>query len=86
MSFCRSQTDQWTQTLTTVTHEMTECESEMEEHELKIELLRKQLELAKSGRNQCRHRRLELQEKVCIAVKYMYILCTPHTGDVKNCK
>ena len=72
MSLCRSQTDQWTQTLTSVTHEMAECESEMEEHELKIELLRKQLELAKSGRNQCRHRRLELQKKVHIAVNFMH--------------
>ena len=43
---------------------MAECESEMEEHELKIELLRKQLDLARSGRDQCKQQRLELQNKV----------------------
>jgi hypothetical protein len=68
---CRSQTDQWTQTLTSITHEMAECESEMEEHELKIELLRKQLELAQCGRTHCRQRRLELQEKVRVAKEHI---------------
>lgn len=62
---CRSQTERWAKTLTSLTHKMAECESEMEEHELKIELLRKQLELARSGRDQCKQQRMTLQRKVC---------------------
>ena len=36
----------------------------MEEHELKIELLLKQLELGKSSRDQCQQQRTDLEEEV----------------------
>ena len=60
----RSQTELGSKELTSVTLRMAECESEMEEHELKIELLQRQLQLARDGRNRCRQQRAELQAKV----------------------
>ena len=47
-----------------MTLQMAECESEMEEHELKIELLRKQLLLARDAQEQCKEKKLNLQNKV----------------------
>ena len=82
LNLCRSQTERWAKTLTSLTHKMAECESEMEEHELKIELLRKQLELARSGRDQCKQQRMTLQRKVCSVKSFVNqdtsLIRTPH--------
>ena len=69
-------------TLTAQTHSLTECESELEERELKIELLSKQLSLAKSCRDKCKRQISELQSQASTysipLLSFFMILCEIH--------
>ena len=51
--------------LTSLTNQLTECESEIEEYELKMELLRRQLKLAEEAYADRTKRRSDLQDEVC---------------------
>ena len=64
--------------LTSATNSMTDCETEIEEHELKIEILSKQLQMAKNCHDKCKQRKEELKDKVVttstsVRSMYMYI-------------
>ncbi len=65
--------------LTALTNQLTECESEIEESELKVELLRKQLKLAEEKYDQCKQRRSALQAKV----RGYTLYCTVPRGFVQ---
>ena len=65
---CRTTIDRGHSDVKSLNKQLTECDSEIEEHTMKLQLLNKQLQIAQDLLDASKKKQQELKDKVCSAL------------------